>query len=266
MVNDNYFVSNLETDKLNVFTTKEFYKTLEEQDRKIIARYCLWSNAQECWVSKAKLKSAGYLSSELKRLGFEYQGTVGEKLSFEEQVNREQERAEHRTENAQYRAQKASADSEQTYKRAKDMASVIPFGQPILIGHHSEKRDRNYRDKIHNTFDKSFKLQEKAAYYEQKAENARYTADGTKFTNPHYLQNRIKECQKNLRTLERYLKGQFYRNSPQREISEKEREVYSRRVAEENEKLSFFVEKMKILNPDFSLEKKKQQKPMGPTL
>ena len=23
--------------------------------------------------------------------------------------------------------------------------SVIPFGQPILIGHHSEKRDRNYR-------------------------------------------------------------------------------------------------------------------------
>ncbi|MCY1299878.1 hypothetical protein D9M70_494220 [compost metagenome] len=49
------------------------------------------------------------------------------------------------------------------------MASVIPFGQPILIGHHSEQRDRNYRSRIHNTYGKAFQLQDKAKHYESKA-------------------------------------------------------------------------------------------------
>lgn len=40
--------------------------------------------------------------------------------------------------------------------RAHTMAEAIPFGQPILIGHHSEKRDRNYRGRIHNGFAKGF--------------------------------------------------------------------------------------------------------------
>lgn len=49
------------------------------------------------------------------------------------------------------------------------MADCIPFGQPILVGHHSEHRDRNFRKKIHNTFGKSFEAQDKAKHYEQKA-------------------------------------------------------------------------------------------------
>lgn len=49
------------------------------------------------------------------------------------------------------------------------MAEVIPFGQPILVGHHSEGRDRRYRGRIHDKFGKSFALQDKAKHYEQKA-------------------------------------------------------------------------------------------------
>lgn len=49
------------------------------------------------------------------------------------------------------------------------MADCIPFGQPILVGHHSEGRDRNFRKRIHNTFGKSFQAQDKAKHYEQKA-------------------------------------------------------------------------------------------------
>jgi hypothetical protein len=52
------------------------------------------------------------------------------------------------------------------------MASPIPFGQPILVGHHSEKRDRNHRAKIHSKFSKSVELQDKAKHYEGKAESA----------------------------------------------------------------------------------------------
>ncbi|MCK9468054.1 MAG: DUF3560 domain-containing protein [Porticoccaceae bacterium] len=67
------------------------------------------------------------------------------------------------------RAQAASTESQRTYDHAKSMAEAIPFGQPILVGHHSEKRDRNHRDRIHTTYGKAFDLQDKAKHYEQKA-------------------------------------------------------------------------------------------------
>lgn len=66
-------------------------------------------------------------------------------------------------------ADKAIDESEVTYARAKSMSDAIPFGQPILVGHYSENRDRRFRDRIHNTYGKAFALQEKAKYYQQKA-------------------------------------------------------------------------------------------------
>ncbi|MEX3614690.1 MAG: DUF3560 domain-containing protein [Burkholderia gladioli] len=66
------------------------------------------------------------------------------------------------------RAAKVSGESQTTYQRARSMASAIPFGQPILVGHHSEGRDRNYRARIHNTFGKAFALQDKATHYAAK--------------------------------------------------------------------------------------------------
>ncbi|GGC42724.1 hypothetical protein GCM10011386_38710 [Parapedobacter defluvii] len=81
-----------------------------------------------------------------------------------------EERRQKRIMNAKNRAKKNEQEAESLYKRAEEMAGVIPFGQPILVGHHSEKRDRNYREKIYNTYGKSFEKQDKATYYEEKAE------------------------------------------------------------------------------------------------
>lgn len=67
------------------------------------------------------------------------------------------------------RAAKTSAESANTYKRARSMGECIPFGQPILVGHHSEQRDRNFRNRIHNTYGKAFALQDKASHYADKA-------------------------------------------------------------------------------------------------
>lgn len=67
------------------------------------------------------------------------------------------------------RAEKARAESGSTYNQARSMAQSIPFGQPILVGHHSEQRDRNFRDRIHTTYGKAFALQDKAEHYESKA-------------------------------------------------------------------------------------------------
>ncbi|MCY1395961.1 hypothetical protein D9M71_109200 [compost metagenome] len=74
-----------------------------------------------------------------------------------------------RRERLEDRAAALSDESSRAYAKARQMASVIPFGQPILVGHHSEGRDRNYRARIHSNFGKSFALQDKAKHYEQKA-------------------------------------------------------------------------------------------------
>lgn len=84
-------------------------------------------------------------------------------------MNEYERKQANRIANYEKLAQKANVESEKTYNRAHKMAEAIPFGQPILIGHHSEKRDRNYRDRIHNTYGKAFALQDKAKHYEQKA-------------------------------------------------------------------------------------------------
>ena len=67
------------------------------------------------------------------------------------------------------RADRAREQSVAGHQQARDMAAVIPFGQPILVGHHSETRDRNYRGRIHRKFERSFEAQKKAEHYDAKA-------------------------------------------------------------------------------------------------
>lgn len=64
------------------------------------------------------------------------------------------------------------AEAARAHDAALNMADVIPFGQPILIGHHSERRDRAYRARIHRRFERSFELMKKAEEYERRLEAA----------------------------------------------------------------------------------------------
>lgn len=266
MENENVYQANLETGKLNIHTSKAFYDGLEHEQKRIFTHYCLWSRKQECWISKAKSENAGHLKRQLDQMGFKEMPAVGQKLSFQQQVEKEQHRAELRADRSEFKAEKTVAESERLYEKAKEMSSVIPMGQPILVGHHSEKRDRNYREKIHNTYGKSFELQDKAAYYKEKAETARYMADGLKYRNPKYLQNRIKECDKNLRILERRLKGKVNARSPEREITPEARDRINTRIAEEQEKLQFYQKCMKAVDPDWLPAVPKAQKNKGKSI
>jgi hypothetical protein len=69
------------------------------------------------------------------------------------------------------RAAKQRTESDRLFKRSDEMASVIPMGQPILVGHHSEKGHRNYLKKIHNTMDKAVQANQKAQYFESRLES-----------------------------------------------------------------------------------------------
>ena len=72
------------------------------------------------------------------------------------------ERKEARAERLQEWAAKRETKAAAGWERADSMASVIPFGQPILVGHHSEGRDRRYRDRIASTMDRALEDQRKA--------------------------------------------------------------------------------------------------------
>jgi hypothetical protein len=65
-------------------------------------------------------------------------------------------------ERLQRASEHAGRQAEGLYDRARNMADVIPFGQPILVGHHSEKRDRGYRSRISRTFDRAHEADQKA--------------------------------------------------------------------------------------------------------
>lgn len=66
-------------------------------------------------------------------------------------------------------ANKHVRQAEQMFKQARDMAECIPLGQPILVGHHSEQRDRNFRKRIDRTYERSFEENDKAKHYAEKA-------------------------------------------------------------------------------------------------
>jgi hypothetical protein len=69
-------------------------------------------------------------------------------------------------------AGKAREESASQRAKSDSITDNIPFGQPILVGHHSEKADRARRERAFDQWGKSVKAAEKAEYYEQRAEAA----------------------------------------------------------------------------------------------
>ena len=84
-------------------------------------------------------------------------------------MNEYEEKQQAKRERYEARAVRAAAESNALCNSASEMASIIPPGQPILVGHHSERRDRNYRSKIGQKMRKSIEAEKKAEYYRDKA-------------------------------------------------------------------------------------------------
>lgn len=87
-------------------------------------------------------------------------------------MNRYEEKKAARIQRLIERASNKESEAESLFERSSKMASVIPFGQPILVGHHSEGRDRRYRNKIHNTMSKGVEAGQEARRLAEKAEAA----------------------------------------------------------------------------------------------
>ncbi len=74
-------------------------------------------------------------------------------------------------------ADKREAKADATRKSVDDLAGMIPFGQPILVGHYSEGRARRDQDKIHNGMRSSIDNYSKAAEFRSRADGIEAAAE-----------------------------------------------------------------------------------------
>ena len=109
-----------------------------------------------------------------------------------------EKKAEYYTE----RAVKTQDQADEKYDRAKKKMDFIPIGQPILVGHHSERKHRGDLMKIESGMRKSIELGDKAKKLQETAD--RYGAKAEGKENPRTIKNRIKGLEADIRRLKSY--------------------------------------------------------------
>ncbi len=67
------------------------------------------------------------------------------------------------------RAEKAEGRSRNAFQRSHDLTDGIPLGQPILVGHHSEKRHRRTLQRADDAIRKGVEEQKKAQHLRERA-------------------------------------------------------------------------------------------------
>lgn len=99
-----------------------------------------------------------------------------------------QERAKAKAEKYQDWADAANRRSNEAFERSNNAVKDIPFGQPILIGHHSEGKHRAALKKSWAAMDKSVEEMHKAESHESKAAYWERMADKIDLSMPESIE------------------------------------------------------------------------------
>ena len=118
------------------------------------------------WAPKQQLFVAPMWTPEREDLLIELCGDIGDEDTS--LVDRAAERAE-RFEG--YQARRA-ADAAAAQERVKEITSGIPLGQPILVGHHSERHARRDAERIERGMEKAVTMWDRSAYWKARAAGA----------------------------------------------------------------------------------------------
>lgn len=111
------------------------------------------------------------------------------------------ERQEARAERFTGYSGKRASESAQALDEVERLAAMIPPGQPILVGHHSERRARRDAQRIENGMKRAVMLFERAEYWEERARSARLHAKYKE--RPDVRWRRIKKIEADLRKAEK---------------------------------------------------------------
>lgn len=119
------------------------------------------------WAPKQGLFVAPMWTPERAELCEELAGEIGDEDTTLT------ERAEQRAERFDDYSEKRAADSAAATAAVKAIADNIPLGQPILVGHHSERHARRDAARIENGMRRAVKMWETSEYWERRAQSAK---------------------------------------------------------------------------------------------
>lgn len=194
------YIFNLETTKIELHFEKSEYEALTDEQRSDLKSAFLWSRVGRCWVSRAKEPNLWRAKKIAAKLGFTEELREGERLSFSEQVERQEERAERRAECYEQYAQNTVRRGKALQQPLNQMYGDIAFfTQPIIAGHAGSQAFARRREKMFAQYEKGFEEYRKSGYFQSRAKTARETADGAKYRDVAYLDRRIKECKSEIR-------------------------------------------------------------------
>lgn len=199
----NYYILNLETEKLELHFDKATYAVLPATQKSEIKSNFLWGRNSGCWISRAKEPNLTYAILCAKKLGLQDAGKTGERLSFAEQMERKAERADRRADRYEGRADAAQARGKALQKPINDMHGDIAFFTQPNINTSAGRAFANRRNRMFAAFDKGFDELRKSEYWQERAETARRTADQKELQDKGFLCRRIKEQESNVRKLKK---------------------------------------------------------------
>lgn len=111
------------------------------------------------------------------------------------------DRAEERAERFETYSENRASDANSARNAVSAIANNIPFGQPILVGHHSEKHARKDAERIENGMRKAVKMWETSQYWQYRAAGAIRAAKYKE--RPDVRARRIKGLESDLRKAEK---------------------------------------------------------------
>lgn len=114
------------------------------------------------------------------------------------------DRAEERADRFDVYSEKRSQDAERAHSAVAAISENIPLGQPILVGHHSEKHARKDAQRIENGMKKVVSLWETSQYWTRRAAGALHHAKYKEL--PAVRARRIKGIQADKRKKEKMIK------------------------------------------------------------
>ena len=114
------------------------------------------------------------------------------------------DRAEIRAERFEEYSDKRADESDRARAAVSAIADNIPLGQPILVGHHSERRARKDAERIENGMRQAIKLWETSKYWQMRAAGA--IAHAKYKERPDVRARRIKGIEADKRKVEKTMK------------------------------------------------------------
>ena len=196
------YILNKETQRIELHFTKAEYLELTDEQKHEIKSAFLYSRKAEAWVSRSINNHYNALRVA-NNLGFTDGGSIGTRLSYAEQVEKQVEKASNKVNRYEIYSGNAEKRAEQLQSSAKQYEGDISFWTQPVINSAAGRSFNNYRERILNRYKSGLDEYRKSEYFKNKAKIAEKTANMDKFKDRVYLENRIMECNKIIKIYEK---------------------------------------------------------------